>query len=72
MTQVFVFWLVLQWIGGGHLARSEAHSGIFNDQDIQRHDSACTGKRKHLRGMDCPHTDGVADGGELYFGRLNC
>ena len=44
MTQVFVFWLVLQWIGGGHLARSEAHSGIFNDQDIQRHDSACTGK----------------------------
>merc|ERR1712181_196623 len=43
MTQVFVIWLVLQWIGGGHLARSEAHSGIFNDQDIQRHDSACTG-----------------------------
>merc|ERR1712181_9545 len=43
MTQVFVIWLVLQWIGGGHLARSEAHSGIFNDEDIQRHDSACTG-----------------------------
>merc|ERR1719370_8399 len=29
---------------GGHLVRSQpAHSGIFNDQDIQRHDSACPG-----------------------------
>ena len=44
MTPVFAFCLILQWIWGGHLARSEpSHSGILNDQDIQRHDSACTG-----------------------------
>ena len=44
MTRVFAFCLFLQWMTGGQLVTwSEAHSGIFNDQDIQRHDSACPG-----------------------------
>jgi len=38
MTQGFAFLLVLQWIGTSSLA----HSGVLNDQHIQRDDSICS------------------------------